>query len=138
MTAKKNSPTLHWFAVATIVFVMICAFLIHRHRSQFTEAAKLPFTPVNLEEVADGVYTGKTYTSFLHLQLEVTVKDHRLVAIDVIENDGIDGETARPILQKMLEENKIVVPAVKGAEIGSLVYISCVSTALSQENNAED
>lgn len=134
-TNRKNPPALQWFAIATIVFVMICAFLIHRHRSQFTEAAKLPFTQINLEEVADGTYTGKTYTSFLHLQLEVTVKDHCITAIDVIENDGIDGETARPILQKMIEENKIVVHAIKGAKIGSMVYISCVSTAL---KNAED
>ena len=31
---------------------------------------------------------------------------------------------------KMIEQNEIVVPAIKGAELGSLVYISCVSTAL--------
>ena len=47
--------------------------------------------------------------------------------------DGIDGEKARPIIQKMIEQNSIVVPAVKGAELGSLVYISCVSTALNSE-----
>ena len=32
---------------------------------------------------------------------------------------------------EMIKQNKIVVPAIKGAELGSLVYISCVSSALS-------
>ena len=61
----------------------------------------------------------------------VTVENHQLKNIEVLENDGLDGETAKPILQKMIDENKVVVPAIKGAELGSLVYISCVSTALS-------
>ena len=30
----------------------------------------------------------------------------------------------------MIAENKIAVQAVKGAELGSLVYISCVDKAL--------
>ncbi len=102
-----------------------------------TEAMHLPYTAVNLEELADGVYYGKTYTSFLHLQLEVTVKDHHLTDIKVIENAGLDGETARPIIQKMIAENKVVVPAVKGAEMGSMVYISCVSTALAQNSDGQ-
>ena len=128
---------MHWLAVVAVIFVMVSAFLMHRHRAQLTEAMRLPYNTVNLEEVADGVYTGKTYTSFLHLQLEVTVKDHRLEFIKVIENDGLDGETARPIIKRMIDENKVVVPAIKHAEMGSMVYISCVSSALSGEPKSD-
>lgn len=128
---------MQWFAVVTVIFVMICAFLMHRHRSQLTEAMRLPYHPVNLELIEDGTYSAKTYTSFLHLQLEVTVKDHCITAINVIENAGVDGETARPIIDRMIKENKVVVPAVKGAEMGSMVYISCVSMALTNLENDE-
>ena len=82
-------------------------------------------------DVEDGEYEGQTYTSFLHLKLKVTVENHQLKNIEVLENDGLDGETAKPIIEEMIKQNKIVVPAIKGAELGSLVYISCVSTALS-------
>ena len=128
---------MQWFAVVTVIFVMICAFLMHRHRSQLTEAMHLPYHPVNLELIEDGTYSAKTYTSFLHLQLEVTVKDHCITAINVIENAGVDGETARPIIDRMIKENKVVVPAVKGAEMGSMVYISCVNMALTNLENDE-
>ena len=119
--------------IAAIIFIVFCGYLIARKKIQLREAASLPFYKVELEQVADGTYSGKTYTSFLHLQLDVKIENHKIADITVIENDGIDGEKARPIIQKMIEQNSIVVPAIKGAELGSLVYISCVSTALAQK-----
>ncbi len=112
--------------------LMAGGYLIARRKARFREAASLPFYKIELSQVNDGMYEGKTYTSFLHLQLKVTVEDHKIKSIDVLENEGIDGETARPIIQKMIEQNSIVVPAIKGAELGSLVYISCVSSALNE------
>ena len=117
-----------------LVCLMAGGYPIARRKMRFREAASLPFYKIELSQINDGTYEGKTYTSFLHLQLNVTVEDHKLKSIDVLENEGIDAETARPIIQKMIEQNAVVVPAVKGAELGSLVYISCVSCAL---NGAE-
>ena len=118
---------------AAIIFIVFCGYIIARKKIQLREAASLPFYKIELEQIADGTYSGKTYTSFLHLQLDVKIENHKITDIIVIENDGIDGEKARPIIQKMIEQNSVVVPAVKGAELGSLVYISCVSTALAQK-----
>ncbi len=121
-----------------LISLMAGGYIISRRKVRLKEAAALPFHKIEMSQVADGEYEGKTYTSFLHLQLKVIVENHQLKDIQVIENEGIDGETARPILQKMIEENKIVVPAVKGAEIGSLVYISCVSSALYISDDKSD
>lgn len=118
---------------AAIIFIVFCGYIIARKKIQLREAASLPFYKIELEQIADGTYSGKTYTSFLHLQLDVKIENHKITDIIVIENDGIDGEKARPIIQKMIEQNSVVVPAIKGAELGSLVYISCVSTALAQK-----
>ena len=118
---------------AAVAVIMLSSYFVARKKMQLREASSLPFHNVQLEQIADGSYKGKTYTSFLHLQLEVIIENHKIKEINVIENDGIDGEKARPIIQKMIEQNSIVVPAVKGAELGSLVYISCVSTALNSE-----
>ena len=118
---------------AAIIFIVFCGYIIARKKIQLREAASLPFYKIELEQIADGTYSGKTYTSFLHLQLDVKIENHKIADIIVIENEGIDGEKARPIIQKMIEQNSVVVPAVKGAELGSLVYIICVSTALAQK-----
>ena len=131
--SKKTDISTMLMALA-LICLMAGGYVISRKKVRMKEAVALPFYRIEMSEVADGEYSAKTYTSFLHLQLKVTVEDHKIKSIDVLENEGIDGETARPIIQKMIEQNSIVVPAIKGAELGSLVYISCVSSAL---NGAE-
>lgn len=131
MFMKKNwNVYAKILAVVAVLFLMAGGWLIARRKANITEAAKLPFYNVELSEVEDGEYYGKTYTSFLHLQLKVFVQNHTITNIEVIESEGIDSETAKPILQDMIAQNKVVVKAIKGAELGSLVYISCVDGAL--------
>ena len=114
----------------SVVFVMFCSYLIVRHKNQVLEAKNLPFYNTPLESVEDGIYSAKTYTKFLHLQLEVTVQNHQLQVIKVIENKGSQGQKVEPILQEMIKQNKVIVPAIKGEELASLVFISCVDSAL--------
>jgi uncharacterized protein with FMN-binding domain len=129
--AKKLAiPTAKLLMYFAVVFVMFCSYLIVRHKNQVLEAKNLPFYNTSLEAVDDGTYYGKTYTKFLHVQLEVTVQNHQLQNIKVLENKGSQGQNAEPILQEMIKQNKVVVPAIKGEELASLVFISCVDTAL--------
>ena len=129
-TKKLAIPTAKLLMYFAVVFVMFCSYLIVRHKNQVLEAKNLPFYNTSLEAVDDGTYYGKTYTKFLHVQLEVTVQNHQLQNIKVLENKGSQGQNAEPILQEMIKQNKVVVPANKGEELASLVFISCVDTAL--------
>ena len=128
---NKKSDISSVLMLLALICLMAGGWYIARKKARLREASSLPFHKVELSQLADGEYEGQTYTSFLHLKLKVTVENHQLKNIEVLENDGLDGETAKPIIQEMIKENKIVVPAIKGAELGSLVYISCVSSALS-------
>lgn len=133
MTAKKRNPKNDISSIlmlVALVCLMAGGWYIARKKARFKEAASLPFYKIELSQIADGEYEGQTMTSFLHLRLLVTIENHQLKNIEVLKNDGLDGETAKPIIQEMIKQNKVVVPAIKGAELGSLVYISCVSTAL--------
>ena len=133
MTAKKRNTKNDISSIlmlVALVCLMAGGWYIARKKARFKEAASLPFYKIELSQIADGEYEGQTMTSFLHLRLLVTIENHQLKNIEVLENDGLDGETAKPIIQEMIKQNKVVVPAIKGAELGSLVYISCVSTAL--------
>ena len=119
--------------LAALIILMAGGYIVNRKKLQLREAANLPYYKIELSEIEDGIYTGKAETSFLHLELEINVENHQIKKINVLQNDGIDGEKARPIIDEMIAQNKIVVPAIKGAERGSLVYISCASTALARK-----
>ena len=132
---KKNrmNDFSKFLMLAALIIIMAGGYIVNRKKLQLREAANLPYYKVELSEIEDGIYTGKAETSFLHLELEIQVENHQIKDIKVLQNDGIDGEKARPIIDEMIAQNKIVVPAIKGAERGSLVYVSCASTALARK-----
>jgi|GEM_PF-2203001 len=132
---KKNrmNDFSKFLMLAALIILMAGGYIVNRKKLQLREAANLPYYKIELSEIEDGIYTGKAETSFLHLELEIQVENHQIKDIKVLQNDGIDGEKARPIINEMIAQNKIVVPAIKGAERGSLVYVSCASTALARK-----
>lgn len=132
---KKNriNDFSKFLMLAALIILMAGGYIVNRKKLQLREAANLPYYKVELSEIENGIYTGKAETSFLHLELEIKVENHQIKDIKVLQNDGIDGEKARPIIDEMIAQNKIVVPAIKGAERGSLVYVSCASTALARK-----
>ena len=127
---KDYSSLAKVLAVIALLSIMFGGFLTTRRKNQLAEATKLPYHNISLEQIPDGFYKARTETSFLHIELQVQVENHKIIEIKVIEADGIDAVPAQPVLDRMIAENKIAVQAVKGAELGSLVYISCVDKAL--------
>lgn len=128
MSMKRS--TYNTIIIIICIFMSIFAYFNSRNKKQINEAKRLPFTNTSLENVSDGIYEGKTYTSFMHLVLNVTVKDHKLDTINIIENKGSKGQKANKIIEKMIEENKVVIPLIKGDELATLVFISCVDSAI--------
>lgn len=132
----KNSildkkPVLYGLIVLCVILLFI-SYMQQKTRKQMKEVAKLPFYDVSVDEVPDGTYEGETFTSFMHVKLLVTVQNHQIMDIQVLENEGSRGQHVEPILKRMIQENKSVVPAEKGEEIASIVFISCVDDALSK------
>lgn len=124
------------FSPFTIVLLLICvgASLIMNNqrntRAQYEEAADLPFIQFEMSQVEDGTYNATTVTSFIHVTLEVTVKDHKIQNIQIIENYGSKGKHVEPIIQSMIENNSSVVQAINGEELASMAFISCANTAI--------
>ena len=135
MPQKKfslDSKPVRIFLIALCVILSFVLYMQKRTKSYYKEAAKLPFYNVQPCDVADGTYHGKTYTRFLHVQLDVTVQSGRLTRIDIVENEGIGGKKITPLLDEMIAQNNSVVTALKGDELASIVFIACVDDALFQ------
>lgn len=107
-------------------------YMQRRTRNYYKQAAKLPFYNVQVQDVPDGTYRGKVYTNFMHVQLDVTVNDGKLTAIEIVENEGAYGKKVAPIIDEMIEQNTSVVTAVEGEELASIVFVACVDDALYQ------
>ena len=87
---KRNHNTaelIKIFLICLCVVLFIASFFIQQKKRHINEAKKLPFTNTNLELVEDGTYENSTFTSFMHLSLEVTVKNHQLFQIQILAKE---------------------------------------------------
>lgn len=128
--SKLGSKTLRTVLIVICVILSFIMYMQRRTRNNLKQAAKLPFYNVQPSQVPDGTFHGKVYTKFMHVQLDVSVQEGRLTKIEIVENQGAYGKKVQPLLDEMIAQNNTVVPAIKGDEIGSIVFIACVDDAL--------
>lgn len=128
--SQLGSKTLRTVLIVICVILSFIMYMQRRTRNNLKQAAKLPFYNVQPSQVPDGTFHGKVYTKFMHVQLDVSVQDGRLTKIEIVENQGAYGKKIEPLLDEMIAQNNTVVPAIKGDEIGSIVFIACVDDAL--------
>ena len=97
----------------------------------------LTFADINLNTVADGVYTGECATGVVNVRAAVTVKGHSMTDITLIRHDNGRGAPAEAILNRMLQAQTTAVDAVSGATCSSKVIRKAVENALAQGVSAD-
>lgn len=127
---RRNNDLVLILTISFCVVLMILTFFIQQKKNHIKEAKKLPFYNVQLEFVNDGSYENQTNTSFMILTAAVTVKDHKITDIKIIENKGSYGQKIESMIPLMIEKNTSRVTVPDGDELGGLVLISCVDGAL--------
>ena len=91
----------------------------------------LTFDEIDLTKVEDGVYEGQCDTGVVRARVQVTVRDHRLESIELLEHENGRGAPAEAILAQIVEEQNTAVDAVSGATCSSKVIRKAVENALS-------
>lgn len=86
---------------------------------------------VNLAVVNDGVYTGSYGFLRFGNTVEVTVKDHAITAINVVNPQMLaKPETLDTLKQEVLAAQNLQVDAVSGATATSKAFLKAVESAL--------
>lgn len=120
-----------FFAVIIGIFLVMMFVMFTKMGS---EMKNLQYYKVDLMEVKDGVYRGKSETTLVkvevEVEVEVEVKSHEIIRIDLLKHDNGRGAKAEQIIDVMVEENTYDVDAISGATASSEVIKSAVSNAL--------
>jgi uncharacterized protein with FMN-binding domain len=90
-----------------------------------------PLSGVSLDSVADGTYEG-SYSAFRWSNtVSVTVKDHRIVAIEQIKPQVLaKPETISSLIDRVLEAQNTNVDIVSSATADKKAFLSAVEDAL--------
>lgn len=87
---------------------------------------------VDIKDVKDGVYFAKEETPLVSAEVNVTVKDKRIVDIALLRHENGKGEKAEEMIPEMIKNNTSEVDIVSGATLSSKVIRAAVRNALSQ------
>jgi uncharacterized protein with FMN-binding domain len=133
MQMKRKNKV--WIVLGIILVVLLGAgiggySLIQTQASG--AAAKLAFAPLDMSRVADGNYEGQADAGLVFARVSVTVKDHAIQSVDILEHRNGLGKKAEASTKDMIERNTYDVDVVSGATLSSRTIQSAVCQALSK------
>jgi len=109
-----------------------CCFLVIQSMAskQEKEIALLKIEPINLIYVEDGIYYGETDTTFVKVKVNVEVRDHKIIKIELLELQNGFGKNGESVISEMEKNNSIDVSNVSGATNSSIAIWYAVAEAL--------
>ena len=84
----------------------------------------------DLLNVQDGNYIGEYSITPVHVKVEVSVSNHRITNITILQHDNGLGSTAESIVNDVMEEQSLEIDAVSGATVSSKCILKAVENAI--------
>jgi uncharacterized protein with FMN-binding domain len=112
------------------VFVFVTGyaayFIIERNLNGLDEVV---ITPIDFSTVEDGEYQGK-YSAFpVSVTVDVSVIDHRITKIKIIEHNNGQGGDAEAIIEEIIRVQSLDVDVISGATYSSQVIKLAIADA---------
>lgn len=92
--------------------------------------SEIRLSDVDLAKVADGVYKGEFDAKVIGAEVKVSVKDQRIVNVELIEHKTDRGEPAEVIIHDVVKKQSVKIDTISGATNSSKVILKAVQNAL--------
>ena len=119
--------------IVLILFILIllvsCTAMMNKEMEKAKNELMLVEDP-DLSKVEDGTYKGKVETMLVKVELEVSVKNHKIISISIIKHDNGKGKPAEAIIDDIVKDNSTDVELIAGATMSSLVIRAAVIDAV--------
>ncbi len=132
---KKNTKKKRIGMIIGFVILLAVGIMGHSYFKYQNVISSIVIESVDLQNTPDGIYTGSCEAVFVTAEVEVTVKDHKITAINLLKHRNGRGEMAEIIPAKIIENQTLKVDAVTGATSSSKVIIKAIENALTSAQN---
>lgn len=114
-----------------VLFILVCGSGIFFLTRGLEAGEAMEVNAPNLQALNDGSYSGQYKGGRWSNEVSVTIKDHRITKVDVIDDMLIpkDGITAE-LFDRVLEKQTTKVDALAGATVSSKAYLKAIENAL--------
>ncbi|MCR4421437.1 MAG: FMN-binding protein [Spirochaetales bacterium] len=126
----KNIVFLIIISIILIFFIFLALKIYFEVKNYNKQINDLQISDIDLSSVKDGIYRGEYITIPVSAKVEVTVKDHKIIDIKLLEHRNGKGQPAEAIVEKVLKDQKLKVDVVSGATASSKVILKAIENAL--------
>lgn len=115
--------------IGALIILGVVLFLVMSHAAS-AGLASLVYEDVDMNQTADGTFEGEADAGMVSVKVAVTIQDHAITRIDILEHNNGRGTAAEAITEDMVAANSYDVDVVSGATLSSEAFRSAVSRAL--------
>ena len=121
-------------AIIVVLVVLIGSvgikLMFDKIEKNLNEMLLIELSDTDLTNVKDGVYFG-SYASFpVSVEVQVTIKDHSIINIELLKHDNGKGQSAEAIVDTVISKQSIEIDIVTGATFSSKVILLAIQDAL--------
>lgn len=103
-----------------------------------TIVKELKIANIDLTRVSDGTYNGSCDAIIVAATVDVTVKDHKITDITLVEHKNDRGKAAEIIPARVMEFQNLEVDTVSGATNSSKVILKAIENALKSDKEEKE
>lgn len=121
---KRKLRPVFWIILVVLLIAVIFIMMNIPKKQQVSDSG------FDLSQLSDGLYEGECSNGLVYVKLEVTLKDHIITKIDVLEHRNGMGQSAEGIVDTVIAEQSIEVDDVSQATFSSQTILKAVENAL--------
>lgn len=114
-----------------LILVVSCTAMMNKEMEKAKNELMLVEDPY-LSKVEYGIYRGKVETMLVKAEVEVSVKNHKIISISIIKHENGKGKPAEAIVDAIIKDNSTDVELIAGATMSSLVIRAAVIDAVNK------
>ena len=129
MSKEINPSTVKKILLVIGFLVISAAIFVFWGGSQVAENTEVK--QADITSKADGIYSGTYAINPVTVELEVTIKDKKITAIQIKRHiNGMGGKAEGPVISAILQNQTNVADTVSGASVSSKTIMNAVWDAL--------
>lgn len=118
--------------LCTLLFVLIgVSFYL---KTLVNDINSITVSNLNMADITDGIYVGEYSVTPVYVKVEVSVTEHKITSIKIIEHENGLGGKAEKIVDEVIRRQSLEVDSVSGATVSSKCIIKAIENALQSES----
>lgn len=129
-TMSKKYRILIAFLITIILMVVIGVIVFNKMNEGIDALVAEDLPEVDLTSIDDGTYLGEYAIPLISVKVEVTVLDHQITDIVILEHKNGQGEDGELIINDVILEQSIEIDYIVGATYSSKAILLAIGDAL--------